>query len=289
MQVIKPIFIIGTGRCGSTIFHRIFSHHSQVAWLSWFCEKYPENPAINRWFMRAINIPILGDFLIKKATPGEAYELWEPLSRGFSKPFRDLTKDDLTSSSKANIQKVMEQMLTKKRNRLLIKITGWPRIRFLKEIFPDAKFIHVIRDPRGVTNSLMNIGFWKGWEGPQKWRWGLLDEEYQKSWEKYDKSFVILAAIEWKLLIDALEKSKGYLSESQFMEIKYEDLIYDTTKIFKEVIHFCELDWNKQFESKIKRFKLSDMNIKWKESLAEHQKKMLDDFLMDYIKKYDYE
>jgi len=28
----KPIFIIGTGRCGSTIFHRMMAEHPHVAW-----------------------------------------------------------------------------------------------------------------------------------------------------------------------------------------------------------------------------------------------------------------
>lgn len=289
MQIKKPIFIIGSGRCGSTIFHKIFARHPQVAWLSGFCEKYPKKPGINRWFMKAIDIPILGDYFIKKATPGEAYVLWEQHCKGFSKPFRDLTKNDLTYISKSNIQKIMEKMLTKRRNRLLIKITGWSRIEFLKEIFTDAKFIHVLRDGRGVTNSLINVGFWRGWEGPQKWRWGMLNEKYRKEWEKYDKSFVILAAIEWKILIDSVENARKELHPSQFLEIKYENLMSEPVRVFKEVIDFCELEWTTHFKSKIEKFELRNMNNKWKENLTELQKEMLNEFLKDYLKKYNYE
>ncbi|GAJ21506.1 unnamed protein product, partial [marine sediment metagenome] len=83
----------------------------------------------------------------------------------------------------------------------MIKLTGWSRIEYIKELFPDAKFIHILRDGRGVANSLINVDFWKGWEGPHKWRWGMLNEEKMKEWNKYDQSFVILAAMEWKILV----------------------------------------------------------------------------------------
>ena len=180
-------------------------------------------------------------------------------------------------------------MLTKKKNRLLIKITGWPRIKFLKEIFPDAKFIHVLRDGRAVANSMINVEFWGGWKGPQNWRWGMLNEEYQNEWKKYDESFVILAAIEWKILIDAVEKAKKGIQQSQFFEIKYEKLMSEPIKVFKKTIDFCELDWTTCFESEIEKFELKNMNYKWKENLPETQKKMLNEFLNDYLKRYGYE
>ncbi len=92
-----------------------------------------------------------------------------------------------------------------KRNRLLVKITGWPRLGYLHEIFPDAKFIHVVRDGRAVVNSLINVDWWDGWKGPQNWRWGDLDLSQTDEWEKYGKSFVVLAGIQLKIIMNALE------------------------------------------------------------------------------------
>lgn len=288
-KINKPIFIIGTGRCGSTIFHKIFVHHPQVAWLSSLCNRYPKRYDLNRWLMKTIDIPIVGDYFIKKFSPSEAYRFWESQSKGFRRPFRDLKKNDLTNRSKSNIRNVMERMVTKKRNRLIIKITGWPRIGFLKEIFPDAKFIHVLRDGRGVTNSLIHVGFWRGWEGPHKWRWGMLNEKYQREWERYGKSFVILAAIQWKLLIESIDKASKDLDHSQFLQIKYEDLMSNPVDTFKDVTDFCELKWTNDFESKIKKFKLRDMNYKWKENFTISERTMLEDFLKDSLVKYGYE
>jgi omega-hydroxy-beta-dihydromenaquinone-9 sulfotransferase len=288
MDIYKPIFIIGTGRCGSTIFQEIYAYHPQVAWLSWLTELYPKNPGINGWFMHGIDVPIIGDFLIKRIRPGEPYGFWEYNCKGFTRPFRDLTENDVTDNVKSNINKALKRMLTKNRSRLIMKITGWPRIRYLSEIFPDAKFIHILRDGRAVANSLINVDFWNGWGGPYAWDWGILNEEQTKKWEYYNKSFIILAAMEWEILVNAVENLKKNCKHSQFLEIKYENLMSNPVNIFKEVIDFSELEWSNAFQQRIEKFKLKDMNYKWKENLTQMQKNMLNEYLQDYLKKYDY-
>ena len=42
MKIEKPIFIIGTGRCGSTIFYEIFSYHPNISWSSGALDIFPK-------------------------------------------------------------------------------------------------------------------------------------------------------------------------------------------------------------------------------------------------------
>ena len=144
----KPIIIVGTGRCGSTLFHRLLAMHPRVMWLSGFCDRFPTRPAWNRRAVLAVSQPFLRPLLGQKIQPGECYHFWDRYAYGFSEPCRDLVRSDVTVRVKKQVRAAFSQMITPTRDRLLIKITGWPRIGYLNEIFEDARFIHILRDGR---------------------------------------------------------------------------------------------------------------------------------------------
>lgn len=281
MNIEKPIFIVGVGRSGSTIFHRIFTEHPHVAWLSSrLCNKFPNKPHVNSYLMKAIDYPKIGNFIRRRFISGEGYDFWEYHSRGFSEPCRDLLASDVTSKLKRELPDALSQILTAKRNRLLIKITGWPRIGFLNEIFPDAKFIHIKRDQRSVINSLINVDFWSGWQGPHKWRWGELTAKQMQEWDRFDRSYVALAGIELQILSDAMEQAKRCMPNPEnFLEVAYEDLCTDPMNIYKNVIDFCELEWSPIFQDAINRYQLKNTNYKWQEDLSEDQQNIVEYFV----------
>lgn len=287
-NIIKPIIIFGTGRSGTSIFHKILSRHPNVAWLSGSLERWPTKPEYNRILMKALEAPILENLLRRRFQPDECYAFWEYYVKGFRRPFRDLTREDLTNKSKHAILSAMSELVTEERNRLLIKITGWPRLDFLSGLFEDAKFIHVIRDGRAVANSMINVTWWRGWEGPQNWRWGPLPEEYETEWNLYNKSFIVLAAIEWKMLMDAAEEGKKHLNENSILEIKYEDFCAHPIENLKFVIKFCGLDWSDYFMQRISIYQLHNTNDKYKTELTTEQQNDLNDVLKTTLKRYGY-
>jgi hypothetical protein len=122
--------------------------------------------SVSRLLMNSIDMPIVGHILKRRFKPAEVYKFWDNYYRGFSTPCRDLRSEDVTNKNKKGIEKVMSLLLTKRRNRLLVKITGWLRIGFIREIFTDAKIIHIRRDGRAVVNSMLDVDWWDGWKGP---------------------------------------------------------------------------------------------------------------------------
>ena len=173
-NITKPIIIVGTGRCGSTIFHRLLAKHPETMWLSGFCDRYPARPDLNRRAVTAMGNPLLRRLFGGRIQPGECYYFWDHYAYGFAEPCRDLVRTDVTARVKQQVRTAMGSMLTPARHRLLLKITGWPRLGYLNEIFEDARFIHLVRDGRAVAASLLHVDFWRGWFGPQGWRAGLL-------------------------------------------------------------------------------------------------------------------
>lgn len=238
--------------------------------------------------MRGLDYPVIGELLRRRIKPGENYPFWEHHCKGFSAPYRDLVAADVTARIKEHVPSTMARIQTEKRDRLLLKITGWPRIGFLSEVFGDAKFVHVARDGRAVVNSTLNVYFWRGWEGPQDWGWGQLSPAQEEEWNEYDQSFIVLAAIQWKILMDAMEKAKRTISSERFLEVKYEELCADPLGQMRKVTQFCDLEWTAGFERQLGRYRPKNTNDKFRHDLNAAQQRDLEAVLGDYLRSYGY-
>lgn len=288
MKIIKPIIIVGSGRCGSTLFHRLLAKHPRMMWMSPLCYKYPDKPEWNRIAVTAMGNPLLHRLLGGKIRPGENYRFWDKYAYGFSEPCRDLVRSDVSARVKKQVRAAFEPMLTPKRDRLLIKITGWSRLGFLNEIFEDAKFIHMLRDGRAVASSLLHVSFWRGWYGPQGWRAGLLSPEDQATWESYDRSFTALAGIEWRIQMRAMEAARRALSPGLFHEVKYESFCEHPVESFRRVLEFADLPWSADFEQEIRAASIRSTSNRWRDDLAPGQQAILDDLLREDLLRYGY-
>jgi omega-hydroxy-beta-dihydromenaquinone-9 sulfotransferase len=287
-KVTKPVIIVGTGRCGSTVFHRLLATHSQVMWLSGFAMQYPTKPAWNRWAVSAMGNPLLRRLLGEWIRPNEQYPFWDQYAYGFSAPCRDLVRSDVSARVKKQLRRAFESMLTERRNRLLLKITGWPRIGYLDEIFPDAKFVHIQRDGRAVASSLLHVHFWRGWYGPQGWRAGLLSPEDQATWERYDRSFTALAGLEWRIQMRAMDAARRAVDPQRFYEIKYEEFCERPLETCTRVLEFAELPVTPEFEREARALSIKNMSNRWRDDLAPAQQKILDDLLREDLQRYGY-
>ena len=259
----------------------MFAEHPEVAWLSYLCDYFPGRLPLLSGILRLADYPVIGDFILKKYGPGEGYTFWEKYCRGFSEPCRDLTAQDVTNKHRREIPNLLAGLLTKRRRRLLIKITGWPRIGFLHGIFEDAKFIHIKREPAAVINSLINVRFWSGWRGPQNWRWGELTSEQRAEWEKFDRSFVALAGIELKILAEAMKKARQTVASCNFMELEYQSFCADPIETFRQVVDFCELSQLPEFEDALNKYTVRSADYKWQEDLTPAQQCIVEYFAAD--------
>ncbi|MGN6391062.1 MAG: sulfotransferase family protein [Gemmatimonadales bacterium] len=291
MQVVKPIFIVGTGRCGSTAFHHVLGVHPQTMWLSGFAEEFPTHPEWNRTAVAAMNNRLFRRIFHTRIKPGENYGFWYTHAYGFAEPGRDLVAEDVTPRVRRQLHSVFERMLTPRRNRILIKLTGWSRIGFLNEIFPDAKFIHIVRDGRAVASSYLHINEWqwRGWYGPYSWRYGPLSPEDQAAWEASGKSFAALAGLQWRIHTRAIDSARAHIDPARFLQVRYEDFCDEPLETCRRVVEFSELERSPMFERQVATTRITDMSNRYRKDLSPGQQTLLTNLLRDDLLKYGYD
>jgi len=284
----RPLVIFGTGRNGSSAFHRLLASHPHLAWMSRLTDDFPRLPGLNRIIMRGLDVHPFGALLRRTVKAGECYSFWESYIPGFRRPGRDLASSDYRPEHAA-ILRAFERMLTPRRSRLLLKITGWPRLGFLTRLFEDGRFLHIYRDGRAVAASTMKVGFWRGREGPGKWRWGPLSPEHEAAWEASGRSLAVLAGIQWMLLMDAAEAAIRSVPPERLFTLRYEDLCAAPGTRMREVAGFCGLEYHPDFERAVRSFEPRNANFKWRRELSPADRSRLEALLAGHLERYGYE
>jgi len=254
-------FVLGTGRCGSTLVHEVLAHHRAVGFVSNIDDNLPALNLSGRW-NGALYRRLPPRFSRKgrlRFAPSEAYRLLDHhVSPMISNPSRDLTADDATPWVARQFGTFFEQRAAAQhRGSFLHKFTGWPRAGFISAVLPEARFINIVRDGRAVANSWLQMPWWQGYRGPEGWQWGRLPTAYEKSWEDSDRSFVALAGLGWMILMDAFERAAALLPADRWLEVRYEDVIADPRGEHGRMLSFLGLDWDDHFEASFRRYQFS--------------------------------
>lgn len=281
----RPIFFIGMPRSGTTVIFEAFAVHKQLGWVSNYSSRFPRLPILNYvlrlaenriWSFRGSKQQYgkasLSNRILPK--PQEGYPFWETYCG--EKFLWDFCLEPRANQQEAQaLRSVLDKTLKYQgRSRLATKLTGPPRISYLRSIFPDAMFVHVVRDGRAVVDSLLRVDFWRekgGFDGPF-WNGALSDSDISE-WETYDRSALAIASIEWRNVITGIRDEAATLGPGDYHEIKYEDYIADTAESISRLYTGCGL--NASFSHKLHP-QLSNMNEKYMERSPDEIKCMQD-------------
>ena len=287
-------FVVGTGRCGSTLVHEVLARHPDVGFVSNVDDRLPYlPPALGRW-NNVIYRQVPSRFTRKgrlRFAPSEAYRvLGRRVSPSIVAPTRDLLAGDAVPWLAERTRRFFDARADAQGRPLFLhKFTGWPRAGFLDRVFPDARFVHIVRDGRAVANSFVQMPWWRGFEGPERWGWGPLPEAYAREWEESERSFVVLAGIQWKMLLDAFDAARAELPPDRWLELRYEDVVADPRARIAEILTFLGLDWNGAFEDGFVRHAFSpDRTEAFRDDLGIHEVAMLDRVLAGRLARHGY-
>jgi GT2 family glycosyltransferase len=225
-KINMPIFVIGSGSSGTSILAKILALHKDV---------YSAKEADEAWFI-ADNTTSLRHYGIK----GRFH-------------FDEL---DFDKAQVKKLNRIFYRVLKNAKKKRLLEKTphNLYRIKWVKKIFPDAKFIHTIRNGKNFINSIKKRNKYEKAPGGYPGWWWRKDDYI---WHKYKEMFLKnhpeykdivrddfddenRAAIQW---ITAMEKKNiEGLNAKDYLEIKYEELTENPGRIIRAIYDFTGLD-----------------------------------------------
>jgi len=139
------------------------------------------------------------------------------------------------------------------------------RVPYLLDLFPDAVFVVVWRNPCDVINSLIN-----GWRHPKghfrsyfvpedlhipdyphrrRWSFTLID-----GWRNYRASSIPeIAFAQWAQATEALVAARGLIRQDQLLEIFLEDLIATPQQVLIQICRHVGIEKESLLESELTR------------------------------------
>ena len=180
-----------------------------------------------------------------------------------------MTADDLTPEVEGKFKGVIEEHLraTGKPRFMSKQTANSQRIGVIDRMFPDACYVHIIRDGRAVANSLLRVDWW----GETDIWW--LDGKPEK-WAAMGGDPIELCALQWQRDVQEILDHK-HLFDERYLEIRYEDLVEDPRSVVDDVIRFAGLGQSTMLMDTLPET-LPNMNYKWEEQLGGSQKAILE-------------
>ena len=237
-SVEKPIFILGTGRSGTTILGIVLSMHKDIGYLN-------EPKAL--WHLIHPHEDIIGNY-----------------SRADAK-YR-LTAEDATYEMRQRASQMFGAYLTATRSKRLVD--KYPelifRVDFVRALFPDARFIFLVRNGWDTCHSIATWSKRLGvhvnsekhdWWGVNDRKWGLIAEQLVKTDSvfaeiadeiKHFERHLDRAAIEW--VVTMREGLRLMQAASDYIHlVRFEDLTLEPDKTLTALCNFCELPTDNTF------------------------------------------
>ncbi len=230
LAVERPVFLVGAERSGTTMLRLMLDAHPDISFLEEFeyaVESIPAEgwPDVEEYVDRIVHHRV---FQLHGAEIDRSLD-YPSLVNSF---LRQQLDDDAAVCG-ATIHFSIDKIL---------------------RIWPDARFIHIVRDPRDVGRSAVAMS-WGGtvWGGIDKW---------------------IAAQDEWETIRSAID-------DDRYIELSFDGLVDDYRTVLGQVCDFLGVDYTDEMLSYADRtdYELPSQSAttsNWKDSLSEREVRMVE-------------
>lgn len=258
IDIEKPIFLVGLPRSGTTVLQDLLCSHPDVAYLTNTMHQFRDCMCGAEHMRKLLRLDARAERYLAdgiEVSPGSASEaigFWAAWFRLdlFSLDFVERHPADLTAGDIAAMQRAMREAVWcfgGGQRRFFSKVFGllW-NLPTLRHIFPEARFLHIVRDARSTANSMLKL---YRLELEQQARLGQTGRQPFVPYPRvprlpeyirdYGLSDIRTTARIWDDIITRIRETSGQLSH--YMEIRYEDFVGNPAAIARRVLDFCAL------------------------------------------------
>jgi hypothetical protein len=261
-QVKPPLFVIGHWRMGTTLLHELLVLDEQFSYPKTIHCTIPHDFLLFEWPVNLVfgaTVPKQRPMDGMEFGPGRPqedeialcnlgapspYRCWAFPDRQSVPPeyldFEGLSQRDIQRWKRAMLY-FLRRLAVRDRRRVVLKSpTHTARIRTLLELFPDAQFVHITRDPFVVYQSTLRT-------------WLSISEVLRLS--PIDRAIVEEQVFSnFVRMYRAYFRDRELLANSQVHQVRYEDLVEDPTATVQSIYTQLELGDFEAVRPKVEAF-----------------------------------
>ncbi|NCF09869.1 MAG: sulfotransferase [Gammaproteobacteria bacterium] len=268
----RPLIFIGPGRSGSTVISEAVLAHEQLGWPSNYLEYRPHSPWVNLvqrlldndlWRLvgekSQLNRTRQLNTLLPR--PAEAYPFWAELTGpdvDFARGF--LLHERPSPRVRDRVRRTLQRMLAwQGKSRLGMKFTGPGRIGYLSALFPDARFVNVVRDPVATVQSLLKVPFWAQLGMHRLWWTGAYSDDERAEYESLREDPVASTAFQLGKILTTT-RDEAAACGVPMLTLAYEDFIVRPRETVAQVLDFAGLPASRWIDRKLDGMQVHDRN-----------------------------
>ncbi len=263
-----PVFVVGTGRCGSTIVDSVLSMHPAFSWMPSWVDTFgiAELAVVNRLW----SVPGTDEYRLKRyfPTPIEPYEAFRRRDPEF---WTEALSDVGLRSAERHVVPLIERIRRAHGNpRYLAKLVGRPvKINLFHRLYPEAYFVHVTRELKPTLSSLLKVEFYTDWgQDLEGWPWEEIPPEILDLYERSGRPNALGAAIGLVLNRRRVDAQLAEIDPAKVVEAPYASFVQDPVSSTRVIADRVGLDFTDAFADRIAaRSIYGGADEKWKRHL----------------------